>query len=1078
MAAGTRAASGGSLEATLERKFQNVTNTMDSIQGLSVWCIDNKKYHSLIVRHWMKCLKKSNASHRLNLFYLANDVIQNCKRKNAIVYRTAFAEVLPDAFLLVNHDGDRKVITSLERILSIWEERGVYSGTLISNLRTTLAKEESPPETPVEQKTPVESKADLRSKIVAEFVPQALIDQLSKYMKSVEEVEFREKQLTAMRVDICSSEALKKLKDKAGGKKFSRDFEEGSAQLQEFVKFLEKQSKVGPAALQALTNADIFYEMQYKEVKIVANAYQTFANRVSHLKRKLDSLKATLPDLDESPIPSPSADAPSPTGSESPFRGLDLTHPNLDLDGYAIDDEAEPPAPSPLSSVGGSPRPAETVGDNDNREVEDMELSEEEADNCGIIVEAQNKSATRQEESAQVPTAKESVAATQSLKQVTAPVAATAAAVPSVDLNRIGSILNNLSSAMKNAGAEVESPPAAAPTGSSVKTKPAASVASQDTGSLANLLSTVDMSPAELLGALSKVQNQSSFEGITSFLNSSTAVVSSDSSTTGKIPSSSSSTTVSAGPSQSSSGSSAPMPSSYSPALRQGSSAQAPLQKSNPASALVQALHRDMDLTTEPEPSISLESKIHSFLHGNPAFNTFDLGFPSNPVLVGDNFSPATGTDNQDGTPVRDEGGGTPTQDEIMDKPALVPLTSSTKQLSLGESGQTASFTQQSSTLQNPSNPPQQAHLQPGVAQNGQVYQSHPYGIQEMPEHGITAPVAHYRQISSQMGGPVPGERAPGGAMSERGWYSDIYPESSSQQPPGYAVTAPGGAGKNAAVGPYPYQTEQTQESQGLSSQQVTAPSSAFFRNNLPPVPNLPPPPRGFEAPPVSSSTMMPPEQPPMPCANAAEATGSRVDSVISGMVVHDHQHKSVFHQDDELFQFERTRPRHPESLHPHPEDFSYLQEREQYHNELHHHEAPFFQDNPYHHPDELYHRPGSPPHLYPRGRGRLTPPLSPSEDPYFSHAHNQYSPPPHPHYAPRRPPPPHMEMRPPGLRPPHRPPHPSHLPHPRGPPRAPFPRMYGPDPRLRGKRPGPPRGGGNVYPMFPPKRPFLPPRY
>lgn len=39
--------------------------------------------------------------HRLNLFYLANDVIQNCKRKNAIVFRDTFAEVLPEAASLV-----------------------------------------------------------------------------------------------------------------------------------------------------------------------------------------------------------------------------------------------------------------------------------------------------------------------------------------------------------------------------------------------------------------------------------------------------------------------------------------------------------------------------------------------------------------------------------------------------------------------------------------------------------------------------------------------------------------------------------------------------------------------------------------------------------------------------------------------------------------------------------------------------------------------------------------------------------------------------------------------------------------
>uniref|UniRef100_H3DJJ5 Regulation of nuclear pre-mRNA domain-containing protein 2 n=1 Tax=Tetraodon nigroviridis TaxID=99883 RepID=H3DJJ5_TETNG len=379
MATGAGAISGDSLESSLEKRFQNVTNTMDSIQGLSTWCIDNKRYHSLIVRHWIKCIKKSNSAHRLNLFYVANDVIQNCKRKNAIVYRTAFAEVLPDACMLVNLDGDRKVIKAVGRILSIWEERAVYSGSLITELKTALIKTESPPETPAEPKTPVESKGDLWSTIVAEFVPQALVDKLSRYKRSVEEVDLREKQLAAMRIDICNLENLKKLKDKAGGKKFSKDFEEGSAQLHEFIKLLNGHCKTGPPLMQILNNADIFYETQYKEVKIVANAYQAFASRVSHLKRKLDALKGTLPDLDDSPIPSPSADAPSPTGSESPFHGMELDHPGLD-----VSDEAEPPAPSPLSSPGGSPLRPAALDNDDNRMVEDMDLSEEEADSSVI----------------------------------------------------------------------------------------------------------------------------------------------------------------------------------------------------------------------------------------------------------------------------------------------------------------------------------------------------------------------------------------------------------------------------------------------------------------------------------------------------------------------------------------------------------------------------------------------------------------------------------------------------------------------------------------------------------------------
>jgi hypothetical protein len=47
------------------------------------------------------CFFSADTNHRLNLFYLANDVIQNCKRKNAIAFRAAFAEVLPTAAYLI-----------------------------------------------------------------------------------------------------------------------------------------------------------------------------------------------------------------------------------------------------------------------------------------------------------------------------------------------------------------------------------------------------------------------------------------------------------------------------------------------------------------------------------------------------------------------------------------------------------------------------------------------------------------------------------------------------------------------------------------------------------------------------------------------------------------------------------------------------------------------------------------------------------------------------------------------------------------------------------------------------------------
>ncbi|XP_030604751.1 regulation of nuclear pre-mRNA domain-containing protein 2 isoform X2 [Archocentrus centrarchus] len=661
MAAGSGAASGhgsrsstAALEASLDRRFQGVSNTMESIQGLSAWCIENKKHHSLIVRHWMKWLKKSDNNHRLNLFYLANDVIQNCKRKNAIVFRSAFSEVLPNAAQLIK---DGKVRKSVERIFSIWEERSVYPEEVIGQFKASLNKKEKEREKPKEKEkekeatpanAPANSKAALKSKIVAEFTPHSLVEQLLKYRQSVAEEELQEKQLSALRVDVCSTEALKRLKDKAGGNKFAKDFEDGSLKLQEFVSFLEKELKAGPPLLEALGNADIFYEMQYKEVKIVANAYNAFANRVASLKRKLDSLKSTLPGPEDSPIPSPSEDAPSPTGSDSPFMAMGASRAQVDpdLDGKAMD---------------------EGEMQSDNRDTEDMDMSDEETDAAAAGEGKKDKpaaavsKATKSDVPSKLPNtsvkvSKTSASATATTTPVT-PTSATPTSTPTtplgvnlakVDLGKITSILSSLTSAMKNTASPSPRPSPGTPTTPSGQS--AASKGTPPSPALASILSRVEITPEGILNALSKTNTT----GLSSLLHSVTNTASATRTSPESAPSKAPHPTT---------------PTTPKTKTTLGNS----LKRDTPGRTRDWEKERQLSPPPPPPPrpsapSVSppsLESKINSFLQGNPGFS----------LALGD-VSP----DGVDGTPVRDEAAGTPTQDEIMDTPGSVPE-------SLGSSG-------------------------------------------------------------------------------------------------------------------------------------------------------------------------------------------------------------------------------------------------------------------------------------------------------------------------------------------------------------------------------------------------------
>ncbi|XP_070641838.1 regulation of nuclear pre-mRNA domain-containing protein 2 isoform X5 [Bos indicus] len=666
-ASSSSASSAGALESSLDRKFQSVTNTMESIQGLSSWCIENKKHHTTIVYHWMKWLRRSAYPHRLNLFYLANDVIQNCKRKNAIIFRESFADVLPEAAALVK---DPSVSKSIERIFKIWEDRNVYPEEMIMALREALSTtfktqkqlKENLNKQPNKQwkksQTSTNPKAALKSKIVAEFRSQALIEELLLYKRSEDQIELKEKQLSTMRVDVCSTETLKCLKDKTGGKKFSKEFEEASAKLEEFVNGLDKQVKNGPSLTEALENAGIFYEAQYKEVKVVANAYKTFANRVNNLKKKLDQLKSTLPDPEESPVPSPSVDAPSPTGSESPFQGMG---------------GEESQSPNAESEKSATPEPA-----TDNRDVEDMDLSDVEDDGSKIIAveDRKEKPVEKSTVSTAVPT-KPTESISKASSCTPAPVTMTATpplpkpvntsllsptpalALPNlanVDLAKISSILSSLTSVMKNTGLSsllqsvTGNPvPSSEATPQSTSASPANTTVSSIKGR--NL-------PSNTQSFIPKSFNYSP--------NSSTSEVSSTSaskasigqspglpSTTFKLPSNT------LGFTGNHSASPAAPPTEV--AMCQSSEASKPKLESE---------------STSP----SLEMKIHNFLKGNPGFSGLNLNIPILSSLG--SSAPAeshpsdfqrgptsTSVDNIDGTPVRDERSGTPTQDEMMDKP-------------------------------------------------------------------------------------------------------------------------------------------------------------------------------------------------------------------------------------------------------------------------------------------------------------------------------------------------------------------------------------------------------------------------
>nr|CAD2162166.1 unnamed protein product [Meloidogyne enterolobii] len=153
----------GFSESTMRERLMKLTNTTHSIQTLSMWILHHQKKNAdAILDTWLKEVRSITDSERLlSLMNLANDVIQNA-RKKAPAFMNAFYEVLQPAVSHISKNADQYHRQLLERILSVWRERGIYStenlDLLVNCLQETSISTPnliSDPESPIRTDSPL-----------------------------------------------------------------------------------------------------------------------------------------------------------------------------------------------------------------------------------------------------------------------------------------------------------------------------------------------------------------------------------------------------------------------------------------------------------------------------------------------------------------------------------------------------------------------------------------------------------------------------------------------------------------------------------------------------------------------------------------------------------------------------------------------------------------------------------------------------------------------------------------------------------------------------------------------------------
>ena len=110
---------------SLSMKLSKLNDTQDSIQTLSAYLLHQRKHASLVAKTWLAELAKVSPLKRLAYLHLANDVLQNSRRKGE-EYIQEFEKIMAEGIAIASKQASTEVLNKVNRLITIWDERKIF----------------------------------------------------------------------------------------------------------------------------------------------------------------------------------------------------------------------------------------------------------------------------------------------------------------------------------------------------------------------------------------------------------------------------------------------------------------------------------------------------------------------------------------------------------------------------------------------------------------------------------------------------------------------------------------------------------------------------------------------------------------------------------------------------------------------------------------------------------------------------------------------------------------------------------------------------------------------------------------
>ncbi|KAK3066113.1 hypothetical protein LTS18_002017, partial [Coniosporium uncinatum] len=115
----------------VKAKLSALNETQEGIVTVAQWIMFHRRHADKTANLWMQRLKDSTSSKRLNLIYLANEVVQQSKIRNKKEFVDAFSNIIAESTQVAYRSASPDVQQKIMRVVEVWRQRQIFDPSVL-----------------------------------------------------------------------------------------------------------------------------------------------------------------------------------------------------------------------------------------------------------------------------------------------------------------------------------------------------------------------------------------------------------------------------------------------------------------------------------------------------------------------------------------------------------------------------------------------------------------------------------------------------------------------------------------------------------------------------------------------------------------------------------------------------------------------------------------------------------------------------------------------------------------------------------------------------------------------------------